>query len=81
MDRRWCAAPVRQERQTGFVLVVADALTIRISVYARKPIRAAALAEAKERAAERQAAEALIPKHLLYEKSSWPRVLPTPTEA
>lgn len=41
----------------------------------------AALVEAKERAAERQAAEALIPTHLLYKKSGWPRVLPTPVEA
>jgi 3'-phosphoadenosine 5'-phosphosulfate sulfotransferase (PAPS reductase)/FAD synthetase len=41
----------------------------------------AALAEAKERAAARQVAEARIPRHLLYERSGWPRVLPTPAEA
>ena len=41
----------------------------------------AALAEAKERAAERQAAEALIPRDLLYVKSGWPRVVPTLAQA
>lgn len=40
----------------------------------------AALAEAKERAAQRQAAEAEIPSHLLYE-AGWPVCLPTPAEA
>jgi 3'-phosphoadenosine 5'-phosphosulfate sulfotransferase (PAPS reductase)/FAD synthetase len=40
-----------------------------------------ALAEAKERAAVRQTAEARIPRHLLYERSGWPRALPTPAEA
>lgn len=39
-----------------------------------------ALAEAKERAGQRQAAEALIPAHLLYE-AGWPTVLPTHDEA
>ncbi|UEC01660.1 phosphoadenosine phosphosulfate reductase domain-containing protein [Burkholderia vietnamiensis] len=38
------------------------------------------LAEAKERAALRQAAEMEIPAHLLYE-AGWPTCLPTPMEA
>jgi hypothetical protein len=41
----------------------------------------AALAEGKERAAARQVAEARIPRHLLYERSGWPKVLSTPAEA
>jgi 3'-phosphoadenosine 5'-phosphosulfate sulfotransferase (PAPS reductase)/FAD synthetase len=40
----------------------------------------AALAEAKERAARREAAEARIPAHLLYTKG-WPTCMPTPSEA
>lgn len=40
----------------------------------------AQLAEAKERAAQRQAAEAEIPTHLLYE-AGWPVCMPTPAEA
>ncbi len=43
------------------------------------PLRAA-LAEAKERAALRQAAEARIPKHLLY-TAGWPTCMPTQEEA
>ncbi len=39
-----------------------------------------ALALAKCRAARREAAEARIPKHLLFEKG-WPRVMPTASEA
>ena len=42
--------------------------------------RLAALAEAKERAMQRQAAEAEIPAHLLYE-AGWPVCMPTPAEA
>jgi len=38
------------------------------------------LAEAKERAALRQAAESEIPEHLLYE-AGWPTCMPTPAEA
>jgi hypothetical protein len=38
------------------------------------------LKEAKRRAARRSAAEACIPKHLLYTKG-WPRVMPTLSEA
>lgn len=40
----------------------------------------AALAEAKERAAQRQAAEALIPTHLLY-TAGWPTCMPSTGEA
>ena len=40
----------------------------------------AGVAEAKERAAARQAAEAEIPPHLLYE-AGWPVCMPTPAEA
>ncbi|MCK6375971.1 MAG: phosphoadenosine phosphosulfate reductase, partial [Zoogloea sp.] len=40
----------------------------------------AALVEVKERAAQRQAAEAEIPAHLLYE-AGWPVSMPTPAEA
>lgn len=40
----------------------------------------AALAEAKERAAQRQAAESEIPAHLLYE-AGWPMCMPTAVEA
>lgn len=40
-----------------------------------------ALAEAKERAAARQAAEAQIPRHLRYTRSGWPAALPSPAEA
>ncbi|RTL32487.1 MAG: hypothetical protein EKK53_29515 [Burkholderiales bacterium] len=40
----------------------------------------AALAEAKERAARRQAVEALIPRHLLYE-AGWPTTMPSREEA
>lgn len=43
------------------------------------PVRGA-LAEAKERAVQRQVAEASIPRHLLYE-AGWPTVLPTHGEA
>jgi len=39
-----------------------------------------ALAEAKERAARREAAEAVIPEHLLYQKG-WPTCIPTREEA
>jgi len=42
--------------------------------------RRAALVEAKERATARIAAEARIPRHLLYEKG-WPKVMPTRREA
>ncbi|CAM3421817.1 phosphoadenosine phosphosulfate reductase family protein [Paracidovorax anthurii] len=44
------------------------------------PVSRAQLAEAKERAAQRQAAEAEIPGHLLYE-DGWPTCLPTLAEA
>lgn len=40
----------------------------------------AALAEAKERAMQRQAAESEIPAHLIYE-AGWPVCMPTPAEA
>ncbi len=40
-----------------------------------------ALAEAKQRAAVRRAAEARIPRHLRYTRSGWPVALPSPTEA
>jgi 3'-phosphoadenosine 5'-phosphosulfate sulfotransferase (PAPS reductase)/FAD synthetase len=41
----------------------------------------AGLADAKRRAATREAAEARIPRHLLYDGKGWPRLLPTPAEA
>jgi hypothetical protein len=41
---------------------------------------AARLADAKRRAAERQAIEARLPEHLLYTKG-WPTCIPTPGEA
>lgn len=44
------------------------------------PALRAQLAEAKERAALRQAAESEIPEHLLYE-AGWPTCMPTPAEA
>jgi 3'-phosphoadenosine 5'-phosphosulfate sulfotransferase (PAPS reductase)/FAD synthetase len=44
------------------------------------PVLRAQLAEAKERAMQRQAAELEIPAHLLYE-AGWPTCLPTPAEA
>lgn len=44
------------------------------------PALRAQLLEAKERAAQRQAAEAEIPAHLLYE-AGWPVCMPTPAEA
>ena len=40
----------------------------------------AALATAKERAAQRIEAESLLPKHLLY-TDGWPTIMPTPAEA
>ncbi len=40
-----------------------------------------ALAEARKRAAVRQAAEAQIPRHLRYTRSGWPAAVPSPAEA